>query len=469
MTQGMADPLLIGADELGLVTDLYQLTMWAAYRKHRPGVRGVFELWFRELPKKRNFLLLAGLAPALGYLQHLRFTEEQVRSLAQLPALASLGEDFFASLVSFRFACDVWAMREGTVVFAGEPVLRVEAPIEQAQLVETYLLSVIGFSTMVASKAARVRLAAGSARVVDFGSRRAHGPLAACWAARSAYLAGLDATSNVWAALRLGIPESGTMAHSFVLAFADEMEAFHAFARTFPGRTFLLVDTFDALQAVERAAADSQLRFLGVRLDSGDLASLARACRALLDRHGRRDVKIVVSGDLDEVRVAALRTSGAPIDAFGVGTRMVTSEDAPYLQAVYKLVAVEEPSGQRRTVAKASAGKKTLPGAKQVFRESDPEGRFRRDLVVGEGQAPPQGFYEPLLEPVMRQGRLIAPLPALSQVRDYACQQLARLPDELKSLAVSRPYPVEFWAGPTPQLQTGGGEDGDLGTGGFGQ
>lgn len=441
------DPLLICPEERALVTDLYQLTMWAAYRKHRPGVRGVFELWFRDLPPNRSFLLFAGLGPALGYLQDLRFTSEQVAALRKLPAFSGLDEGFFRSLEAFRFSCDVWAMPEGTPVFAGEPVLRVAGPIEQAQLVETYLLSVISFSTLVASKAARVRLAAGDARVVDFGSRRAHGPLAACWAARSAYLAGLDGTSNVWASVLLGIPESGTMAHSFVLSFPDELAAFQAFAETFPERTFLLVDTFDTLAAVEKAVSDPHLRFLGVRLDSGDLATLSRAVRAILDHHGRQEVKIVASGDLDEYRIWALRQAGAPIDAFGVGTRMVTSEDAPVLQAVYKLVAVEEPGGSVRAVAKSSAGKKTLPGAKQVFRESDACGVFVRDLVLPAEAKPPQGFYEPLLAPIMREGKVIAPLPELAETRRYVQEQIARLPKALKSVETVEPYPVVLGVG----------------------
>jgi len=449
MRKGPLDPLLVLPEEMGLVTDLYQLTMWAAYQQHRPGVRGTFELWFRDLPPTRNFLLLAGIAPALAFLQELRFSPEQVEALRSLPAFAGLGEEFFRSLAAFRFACDVWAMREGTVVFAGEPVLRITGPIEQAQLVETYLLAVVSFSTLVASKAARVRLAAGDARVVDFGSRRAHGPLAACWAARAAYLAGLDATSNVWASVFLGIPASGTMAHSFVLAFADELAAFRAFANTFPDRTFLLVDTFDTLKAVEKAAADPHLRFLGVRLDSGDLLQLSRAARAILDHHGRQDAKIVVSGDLDEYRIHELRQQGAPIDAYGVGTRMVTSQDAPALQAVYKLVAVEEPGGVRREVAKSSQGKKTLPGAKQVYRESRATGVFARDLVLPEEAVPPQGSWEPLLEPVMREGRLVAAVPELEEARSYARSQLARLPERLSSLQQATPYPVEFRAGET--------------------
>jgi nicotinate phosphoribosyltransferase len=453
MRKGPLDPLLVLPEEMGLVTDLYQLTMWAAYRQHRPGVRGTFELWFRDLPPTRNFLLLAGIAPALAFLQELRFSPEQVEALRSLPAFADLGEEFFRSLAAFRFACDVWAMREGTVVFAGEPVLRITGPIEQAQLVETYLLAVVSFSTLVASKAARVRLAAGDARVVDFGSRRAHGPLAACWAARAAYLAGLDATSNVWASVFLGIPASGTMAHSFVLAFADELAAFRAFANTFPDRTFLLVDTFDTLKAVEKAAAEPHLRFLGVRLDSGDLLELSRAARAILDHHGRQDAKIVVSGDLDEYRIHELRQQGAPIDAYGVGTRMVTSQDAPALQAVYKLVAVEEPGGVRREVAKSSQGKKTLPGAKQVYRESRATGVFARDLVLPEEAVPPQGSWEPLLEPVMREGRLVAAVPELEEARAYARSQLARLPERLSSLQQATPYPVEFRAGETAKAR----------------
>lgn len=449
MTSNPLDPLLITPEERGLVTDLYQLTMWAAYRRHRPGVRGVFELWFRDLPPNRGFLIFAGLGPALGYLQDLRFTPEQVAALRKLPAFAGIEEGFFRSLEDFRFSCDVWAMPEGTPVFAGEPVLRVEGPIEQAQLVETYLLAAVSFATLVASKAARVRLAAQDARVVDFGSRRAHGPLAACWAARSAYVAGLDATSNVWAALRLGIPESGTMAHSFVLSFADELSAFRAFAETFPDRTFLLVDTFDTLAAVERAAADPQLRFLGVRLDSGDLLELSLAVRSILDRHRRQDVKIVASGDLDEYRIWQLRKAGAPIDAFGVGTRMVTSEDAPALQAVYKLVAVQEPHGAMRAVAKSSAGKKTLPGAKQVYRESDASGLFLRDWVLPAETRPPRGFLQPLLLPVMHGGRVVSPLPELSEIRRYVREQLARLPQGVRSLERPEPFPVVFGFGDT--------------------
>jgi len=444
----MTDPdlLLLREEEVGLVTDLYQLTMLAAYRRSRRGIRGVFEMWFRELPPERNFLVAAGLAPAIAYLLRLRFTPRQIAALRGLPAFAGLGDDFFAALGRFRFTGDVWGVREGTIVFAGEPVLRVEAPIEQAQVVETYLLAAVSFSTMVASKAVRVRLAAGGREVVDFGSRRAHGPQAACWAARAAYLGGLDATSNVWAACRLGIPASGTMAHSFVLAFDREEEAFRAYAGAFPGRTVLLVDTYDTIAAVERAAADPELRFVGIRLDNGDLAALAAECRRVLDEHGREKVRIVASGDLDEWRIAEVLGAGAPVDAFGVGTRLVTSADAPTLQAVYKLVAVEQRGRRLRGVAKRSAAKRNRPGPKQVWRRRSRTGEMIEDLVTPAGEGPAHGAWEPLLEPWLSQGRLITELPTLDSGRILVRDELARLPGSLRGLRAVPPFSVTFAA-----------------------
>ncbi len=453
------DPLALCEDELGLVTDLYQLTMFAAYRAHRRGVRGCFELWFRELPASRRFLLLAGLEPVLAYLLGLRFTPQHVASLRRLEAFADVDDGFFADLGSLRFTGDVWGVREGTPVFAGEPVLRVDAPIEQAQLVETYVLAAMGFSTLVASKAARVRIAAPGRTVVDFGSRRAHGPQATCWAARSAYLAGLDGTSNVWAACRLGIPSSGTMAHSFVLAFASEQESFQAYARSFPDRTVLLVDTFETLAAVRRAAADPGLRFVAVRLDSGDIVALAKACRATLDDLGRSEVTIMASGDLDEARIAAIVAAGAPVDAFGVGTRMVTSVDAPALQAVYKLVAVQEPGKAARGVAKRSVGKRTAPGTKQVWRRREPDGTIVEDVVTAVGDPPPQGAWEPLLEPWITDGCQCRAVPTLEEDRDYARRQVACLPAALRELGEGATLPVRL------APATGAPRRGDAGTG----
>jgi nicotinate phosphoribosyltransferase len=447
MEAGRPDLLLISEAELGLVTDLYQLTMFAAYTRHRAGVRGCFELWFRGLPPGRNFLVAAGLEPALAFLGAVRFPPRQVEELRRHEPLQALGDDFFAALAEFRFTGDVWAIREGTPVFAGEPVLRVEAPIAQAQLVETYLLAAISFSTLVASKAARVRIAAGDRAVIDFGSRRAHGPQAACWAARSAYLAGLDGTANVWAGCRLGIPTSGTMAHSFVLSFASESAAFRAYAETFPHATVLLVDTFDTVGSVASAAADRSLEFVGIRLDSGDVAALARVCREILDAHGRRDVKIIASGDLDEHRIVELLGRGGPIDAFGVGTRLVTSADAPLLQGVYKLVAVQEDGETWHGVAKHSAGKETRPGAKQVWRKIDDCGRIVEDFVTARSDPPPQGAWEPLLEPWMEAGRMVRAAPDLEANRRWARAQIARLPKELLRLDSGAAFTVRVGDG----------------------
>ncbi|MFI5167353.1 MAG: nicotinate phosphoribosyltransferase [Thermoanaerobaculales bacterium] len=446
------DPLLLDDDELGLVTDLYQLTMLAAYRRSRRGVRGVFELWFRSLPPERNFLIAAGLEPAIAYLLRLRFPPRQVASLRGLAAFSGLGDEFFSALRRLHFTGDVWGVREGTVIFAGEPVLRVEAPIEQAQLAETYLLAAVSYSTLVASKAARIRLAAGEREVVDFGSRRAHGPQAACWAARAAYLGGLDATSNVWAACRLQVPVAGTMAHSFVLAFAREEEAFRAYAQTFPGRTVLLVDTFDTIAAVERAAADPELGFVAIRLDSGDITALATACRRILDAQGRREVRIVASGDLDEWRIAAILGAGAPVDAFGVGTRLVTSADVPNLQAVYKLVAVEEPGKGLRGVAKRSTAKRNWPGPKQIWRRRSDSGEMLEDLVTPAGQGPAPGPWEPLLEPWVTRGRLTTELPTLDDSRSLAKTQLAGLPKNWRGLGPASAFPVAI----APALQVEG-------------
>jgi nicotinate phosphoribosyltransferase len=446
------DPLLLCRDELSLVTDLYQLTMFAAYRASRRGVRGCFELWFRELPAERNFLLAAGLEPALAYLLALRFEPEHIEALRALPAFQGVDGGFFADLAGLRFEGDVWGVREGTVVFAGEPVLRVEAPIEQAQLVETYLLAAVSFSTLVASKAARVRLAAGARHVVDFGSRRAHGPQAACWAARSAYLAGFDGTSNVWAGCRLGIPVSGTMAHSFVLSFSGEEEAFRAYSRTFPESSVLLVDTFDTVTAVARAARDAELRFVAIRLDSGNIVALSQSCRQILDDAGRTDVRIVASGDLDEARIAEIIAAGGRVDSFGVGTRMVTSADAPALQAVYKLVAVQERDGEAaRGVAKKSAGKRTAPGTKQVWRRRAGDGTMAEDLVTPVADRPAAGPWEPLLEPWLSAGRVCQPLPTLEESREYARQQLAALPAPLRELGASAPFPVTMAPGLQPK------------------
>jgi nicotinate phosphoribosyltransferase len=409
--------------------------MAAVYAELEPMPVGTFELFVRRLPASRGFLVLAGLEQALSALESLRFDGEQLDYLRRLPPFAGVAPAFFERLAAFRFGGEVWAMPEGSVFFAQEPVLRVTAPLLEAQLVETLLLSIINFQTTIASKAARVRLAAGDAALAEFGSRRAHGPQAAAWAARAAYIGGFDATSNVLAGQRLGIPVVGTMAHSFVMSFDDEQAAFARYLDVFPGHATLLVDTYDTLDGVRHALALGR-PFAGVRLDSGDLAALARETRRLLDAGGRAEARIFASGDLDEWKVAALRASGAPIDAFGVGTQLSTSADAPFLGGIYKLVEVEA-GGQAFPKSKTSAGKATHPGRKQVLRETA-GGRMVRDRLV-----PAAGAAAGLLRPVVRGGRRLAEEP-FAAARERCRAELARLPEPLRQLSsAADPYPVE--------------------------
>ncbi|MGB3564244.1 MAG: nicotinate phosphoribosyltransferase, partial [Thermoanaerobaculia bacterium] len=331
-----ASTFTLGDDDLSFATDLYELTMAAAYHRLPTMPRATFELYVRRLPANRNFLVFAGLEQALASLVRMRFTDDQIEHLRSLPAFRDIDGDFFDVLRDFRFAGNVWAMAEGTVFFPGEPVLRVTGNLLEAQLVETLLLSIINFQTTIASKAARVRLAAGSgSQLVEFGGRRAHGPQAAAWAARAAYIGGFDATSNVLAGQRLGIETVGTMAHSYIMVFDREIEAYEHFHSIFHEHSTFLVDTYDTLEGVRQALALDK-PFLGIRLDSGDIEHLSKETKKLLDEAGRSEAEIFVSGDLDEVSIAALVAAGAPVDTFGVGTRLTTSPDAPYLGGIYK-------------------------------------------------------------------------------------------------------------------------------------
>jgi nicotinate phosphoribosyltransferase len=421
---------------LGPVTDLYQLTMMAGYSMTgRQEGRATFEMFVRRLPKGRAYLVFAGLEQAVGDLLRLRFSPEQVEYVRGLPAFAHVDTSFFDALARLRFKGDVWAVPEGTVVFAGEPLLRVEAALAQAQWVETFLLASIGYPTLVASKAARVVEAAAGRPVYDFGLRRGHGPHAGMLAARASYLAGCAGTSNVEAARRLGIPCSGTMAHSWVQSFATEAESFRAFAEVFPESSTLLVDTYDTEQGVHNAAA-IEPPVTAVRIDSGNLLDLARTARAILDDSGRPGTRILGSGDLDERSVHELVVAGAPYDAFGVGTELITSRDAPALSLVYKLV---ELNGQGRI--KLSPGKKTYPLGKQVYRQRDASGKFSRDVVT-KADEPWEG--EPLLRHVVRQGELVAPLPSLDAIRGRCREQLAALPDSLRGVDAEAVYPLAY-------------------------
>jgi nicotinate phosphoribosyltransferase len=417
-----------------LLTDLYQLNMLAAYLDHDLTDTAVFELFVRKLPVHRGFLLAAGLAQALDYLETLAFSEADI---GRLRRLGLYPERFLEFLAGLRFTGDVDAMPEGTVFFPDEPVLRITAPLPQAQLVETRLINLVHFETVIASKAARLVLAAGGKPLVDFGLRRAHGAEAGMLAARASYIAGFAGTATLAAALEYGIPVKGTMAHSFIQAHDDEIAAFDHFAHSRPRDLVLLIDTYDTERAAERVvrlapllAADG-IRISGVRIDSGDLGAHARRVRRILDEGGLESVTIVASGGLDEDELLALRD--APIDSFGIGTSLTTSSDAPALDCAYKL---QEYAGKPRR--KRSEGKATWPGRKQVWRSHSTEGEFAGDLVslAGETHA-----GEPLLRPVMRGGRRIGPQQALCDARRNAGDQLARLPAPLKRLQPFA-YPV---------------------------
>jgi nicotinate phosphoribosyltransferase len=423
-----------------LSTDLYQLTMMAGYFHRKVlDVRATFELFVRRLPPHRNMLVSAGLEQALTFLEQLEFKADEIAWLRDLPVFARVPATFFDYLRSFRFSGDVWAMPEGTPLFPMEPVLRVSAPIAEAQLVETALLAFVNFQTTVASKAVRMVQAASGRTVMEFGARRAHGLDAALYAARAAYLAGCDATSFVEAGRRFGIPLSGTMAHSWVLAAPSELDAFASYASVFDKHTVLLVDTFD-VDGATSAIADSPLRPQGVRIDSGDLAFASRRVRDRLDRAGLTSTRIIVSGDLDEWKIAGLVAARAPIDTFAVGTTLVTSDDAPALGGVYKLVELDE-GGVIRRVMKRSEGKATWPGAKQVWRASD-NGVALRDVVALEHEPGPPDA-EPLLKLVMRQGVRTAPPTLLEESRQHCRRMADSLPQPLLGLEAAADYPVK--------------------------
>lgn len=421
---------------LGPITDLYELTMMAGYAASgMAGKRAVFELFVRRLPARRSYLVFAGLEQAIGDLLRLAFSEEQAGYLRSLPAFSHVDPSWFEALPYLRFRGDLWAVPEGTVVFPGETLVRVEAPLAQAQWVETYLIAALNYPTLVASKAARIVEAAQGRSCVDFGARRGHGPHAGFLAARAAYLAGFDGTSHVEAARLLGIPPVGTMAHAWVQSFPTEPEAFSAFSRTFPRNSTLLVDTYDTEAGVRHASA-IEPPVMGVRIDSGEIGPLARSARAILDAADRRETRIFASGDLDEWKIADLVESGAPIDAFGVGTELITSRDAPALSMVYKLVSID---GQGRV--KLSPGKRTYPLAKQVFRRRDGQGRFLEDHVtrwdeVAEGEA--------LIIPVIREGQLVGDLPPLEEIRERCRSQRAALPNPLRGTDSTGVYRVTY-------------------------
>jgi len=433
------------AGRSGIATDLYELTMGAAYfDAGLAGTIGTFELFVRHLPENRSFLVAAGLEQVVEFLLAIRFDGQSIDYLRCLPVFSHADAGFWEYLTGFRFTGDVHAIPEGTVVFPGEPLVRVRAPLIEAQLVETFLLATVDHQTLVATKAARVVQAAAGKGVIEFGARRAHGFQSALFAARAAVIGGCVGTSNTLAGRTFDIPLYGTAAHSFTMAFAHEADAFRAFARTFPEHAILLIDTYDPLEGARRAAAlGPALR--GVRLDGGDVLALSRAVREILDDAGLGSAVIVASGDLNEERIAALEASRAPIDLYGVGTDLVTSRDAPALSGVYKLVMLETAT-ERRAVRKLGAEKGTYPGVKQVYRSQDPDGRFHGDVVALDNETL---AGVPLLAPVIHAGKRCAPITPLADIQTRARTQIAALPPDVTRLARAAPYPVHV----TPALR----------------
>ncbi len=446
MTTGNLDQVKIShtAPRLsGLATDLYQLTMAAGYYANGRHERASFEMFIRRLPPNRSYLIVAGLEQALSYLRTVNFNQEEIEYLRRLPVFANVAPEFFDYLADFRFSGEVWAMPEGTVAFAGEPLLRVTAPLIEAQIVETFLLSTINFQTMIASKAARIVEAAQGRGVIEFGARRAHGMGAAVYAARAAFIGGCIGTSNVEAGHLFDLPVYGTAGHSWTLAFEQEMDAFRAYHKVFPESTTLLLDTYDTLQAA-RLATEFGLQLRGVRLDSGDIGALAKQVRAILDEAGMKETRILASNDLDEFKIAELLAAGAPVDVFGVGTELSTSRDAPALGGVYKLVEVEFPD-RIEPKMKLSREKATYPYRKQVWRNSDRTGDFTGDIIAMAGETDQRG--EALLKLIMLGGEMLESPPALDQVQQHAKRQLAGLPLRYKTIRDAQNYPVRFSEG----------------------
>jgi nicotinate phosphoribosyltransferase len=428
-----------------LLTDLYQINMIQAYLDHRVTETAVFELFVRKPPARRGFLVAAGLEQALQYLESLRFSAAEIEWLKSTGRFRTNLLDYLAA---FRFSGDVHAMAEGTVFFADEPILRVTAPLPQAQFVESRLINILHYQTLIAAKAARSVLAAPNKVLVDFGLRRAHGAEAGLMAARASYLAGFAGTATVLAGQEFGIPIYGTMAHSFVESFDDEAAAFVAFARSRPDNLVLLIDTYDTEAAARKVVAlapklkEAGIAIGGVRLDSGDLVALSRSVRAILDAGGLRDVTIFASGGLDEDELAMFARENAPIDGFGIGTSLTTSSDVPSLDAVYKL---QEYAGVARR--KRSAHKATWPGRKQVWRRYGADGGMAGDTLSLEASAGgEQRFGEPLVHLVMQNGRRLQPPASLDDIRHHAKRELERLPEPLRRLEEGAMYPVAVTA-----------------------
>lgn len=438
----------VDEENMSMLTDFYELTMCASYFGNRKLEPATFDLFIRRLPPNRSYFLFAGLEQILLFLKKARFSNEHTAFLKK----QGFKDEFLDYLRNFRFTGEVWSVPEGTVVFPTEPLIRVTAPIIEAQIVETFILNTVNLQTTIATKASRAVNAAKGRPIIEFGLRREHGTDAGMKVARSSYIAGCSGTSNVLAGMKYGIPVFGTMAHSFVMSFNKEIDSFRAFVKTFPDKSTLLIDTFDNLKGAEKAAKVAKelekrgFKLGGVRLDSGDLAEISKKVRELLDQNGLNYVKIFASGDLDEYRIEELLKKGAEIDAFGVGTRMGTSEDRPYVDVIYKLSEKMDENGEFSPIMKLSEGKVTLPGRKQVVRIKDEKGNFVKDVIALDGE---KIGGEPLLVKVMEKGKMVYDLPSLDGIRKKALENLAKLPLKYKKLKDAPRYPVQL----SPELR----------------
>jgi len=424
----------------GLLTDLYELTMAAGYLQTGFEARATFELFVRDLPQYRNYLVAAGLEQAIEFLERVSFNAEEIDYLKNHHVFQYIRPAFFDYLRTFRFSGDVWAVPEGTLVFPGEPMLRVSAPIIEAQIMETYLLATLAYQTMIASKTARVVTAAEGRRVVEFGARRAHSAQAGLFAARAASIGGAVGSSNVLAGQQFGVFTYGTQAHSWVMAHEDEAEAFAHFLDAFPERAFLLLDTYDVHDAVKKVIQMGR-KPAGVRLDSGDVVKDSQWVRRELNKVGWQDVRIFASGDLDEYKIAKLLAKGAAIDSFGVGSALATPSDAPHLNLVYKLVEVDR-AGKIQGAAKLTQAKVTYPGRKQVFRYLDRNGKYKEDKIALADEGANGG--KPLLVEVMKNGRRTKMPEPISELRERCVAELGCLPERYLRIDRDSAYPVHY-------------------------
>ncbi|UCD01415.1 MAG: nicotinate phosphoribosyltransferase [Promethearchaeota archaeon] len=428
-----------------LAADFYQLTMGAAYYQYNlennieeSNDIATFELFIRKFPKNRNYLIFAGLEQAVHYLLNARFTERTIEFLRKKAVFKNIDASFFDEyLPNFKFNLDVWAMKEGNFFFPNEPIIRVQGPIFHAQIVETYLLNVINYQTLVASKASRIKNVAPDKVLLEFGTRRSHSPLAGVYAARASYIAGFNATSNVVADLELGINSTGTMAHSFVQKFENELKSFELYYKIYDEDSILLIDTYDTEKAAEKSCKFGN-NIKGVRIDSGDLIDHAKKVRKILDDKGCEKVLIVASSDLNEYKIKEIIDKNVPIDAFGVGTELATSCDDPTISGVYKLIEYNNVPK-----IKISEEKLTYPGVKQVYRVYEKNGMFKEDLLALEKESAPPNS-EALLIPVIRNGELIKPYPKLDNIQNFYLDNIKKLPDSYKQLEQAKIFRLKL-------------------------